>query len=56
MTREVLIVEDAAVTRRLLARAFRRGGWLVAEAATVAEGLAALERRPGGHRPEPDAA
>lgn len=39
----VLIVEDHDHTRHLLAKVFSERGWGIREAASVAEGLAALE-------------
>jgi CheY-like chemotaxis protein len=42
----MLIVEDHQETRRVLRGIFSRLGWEVAEARTVAEGLAALSRWP----------
>lgn len=42
----VLIVDDHEHTRQLLGKAFAKHGWHVHGAASVAEGLAALEPRP----------
>lgn len=44
VTRRVLIVEDAAVLRKHLARLFAREGYMVTTAANCAEALAQLNR------------
>lgn len=46
MTAPILIIDDEAAIRRLLRGALERGGWQAEEAATAADGLAAV-RRPG---------
>jgi CheY-like chemotaxis protein len=46
MSRRVLVVEDDRVSRRALSRLFAARGWIVAEAATLAEGFEALDPPP----------
>ena len=46
VARRVLVVEDDRASRSALRRLFAARGWVVAEAATLAEGFAALEPPP----------
>src|SRR5262249_1536079 len=46
VSKRVLIVEDDSASRRVLRNFFMRHGWVVAEAPTVAEGLASLDPLP----------